>query len=299
VTEQRAQAVLDYAETALARYRQLGFPAPLGSSRYLINIYIEPTKSFDSANYARRDAQGYPYFVIREWALPTDAEWTEQHLGELVAHELFHTVQFSVTAFDSDNWATMQLQWWYWEATAEWGAAQIYPAHIAIDRLPAYTLYPYFALRTRLSDFAWQENPDLLIFERIYAAGIFPYYLTNVAGATDVVRASWIDGTREEDPLEVLATLLDRRGIDMRRAFAEFAARTAVLDYPDRAEMQARERKAIDNGLEQGWFRSPITAQVSGTTKGRVSMSDWYVPEAYAYKSSSSRSSIHRSNSRC
>jgi hypothetical protein len=207
----------------------MGHAVPDGSDVYLLNVYLgnsgagAPTINFDGA-YASIDGQGYPYIVLS----PSVASYFdmgpeyEPYAATTAVHELYHTVQFATGSFLADD------AYWFWEATADWVAGEIYPQHeSSYAFVGAWALYPHVAI-----DFADYADEGLLIELHQYGASIFPQYLTDVAGDWQIVRDAWVNGGANGDPLETLDTGLAALGTDVREAFADFAARLPVWDYP-------------------------------------------------------------------
>lgn len=206
----------------------MGHPVPEGTATNLLNVYIgatggdSPDINFDGA-YASIDQQGHPYVVmspsITEYF---DTPGWEGYAATTAVHELYHTVQFATGSFGAND------AYWFWEATADWAAGEVYPDDdSSYAFVGAWALYPHVPI-----DFADYYDEGTLIELHQYGASIFPQFLTDEIGDFSLVRDAWVSGGAGGDPLEVLDGLLAAEGSDVRTAFADFSARLAFWDFP-------------------------------------------------------------------
>lgn len=224
LTTEQAQRVADAAEDSWAKFvTELGHPPPTGCDTYRLNIYVswdtdDPAIDYDGG-YATLDDQGYPYLVISKNLVNS----TDSVQG-VVSHEIYHDFQFS-----SDGAYWSQESQWYWEATAEWGAQHVYP-----ESQNAYGFVGALALTQELSLY-FMGDPFAMdpTGQHQYGAGLFPHYLTDLAGDDSLVPRSWMDAT-SNDPLDVLDGLLEPGAVEggVDGAIASFYAHNATWDYP-------------------------------------------------------------------
>jgi hypothetical protein len=229
ITDAQAASALAIAEESWAVYSDgLGFGPITGTDAYRLNVYISwdndsPDIDYDGG-YATIDNQGYPYLVISK-NLVTDLE----SLKTVISHELFHDYQMSLNAYNS---AKAQ---WYWEATAEWGAMEVYPALSG-----PYSFVGAVALTQELPLFyfgdPFADNPT---GQHQYGSGLFTRYLSDRVGLPNLITDSWNDGGGNDDPIRVLDDHLPQGAIEggIEAAIVDYNARNALWDYPQRALM--------------------------------------------------------------
>ncbi len=227
LTPEQAQRVADAAEDSWATFvTTLGHPPPTGCDTYRLNIYVSwdddnPAIDYDGG-YATLDNQGYPYLVISKNLVNS-----VDSVQGVVSHEIYHDFQFSTDAYWSD-----ESSWW-WEATAEWGAQQVYPGS-----QNAYGFVGALALTQELSLY-FMGDPFAMdpTGQHQYGAGLFPRYLTDRVGDPSLVPRSWLTASGNDDPLDVLDDLMPdgdvAGGVDT--IIAEFYAHNALWDYPQLA----------------------------------------------------------------
>lgn len=245
----------------------MAHPVPEGTDTYLLNVYIgnsggvAPDINFAGA-YASIDQQGHPYVVLS----PDITEYFEMpgyegYAGTTVVHELYHTVQFATGSFGAND------AYWFWEATADWAAGEVYPDdESSYAFVGAWALYPHVPI-----DFADYADEGTLIELHQYGASIFPQFLTDEIADFTLVRDAWVSGGANGDPLEVLDGLLAAGGSDVRTAFADFSARLAFWDFPrgEQYEMWAdyyadsypneddRIAASVGRSGTSGWEKAP------------------------------------------
>jgi hypothetical protein len=229
ISDVEAQRVLDAAEDSWAVYVDtLGFGPVTGTVGYRLNIYVSWTNDNPSIDYdggyATIDNDGYPYLVISK-NLVTDVE----QIRTVISHEFFHDFQMSVNAYNSS------AAQWYWEATAEWGAMEVYPALSG-----PYSFVGAFALTQELPLYyfgdPFAQDPT---GQHQYGAGLFPRYLSDRIGDPSLITDSWNQAGSGDDPIDFLGSLLPGGAIDggIDAAIDDFSARNALWDYPLRALM--------------------------------------------------------------
>lgn len=221
VSEEKAQTILDTLEASWLVYAAIGHVGPTGTDTYKLNAYIHnindnPSIEFDGG-YAWVDDQGYPYFVIS--ANITDTA-TIQHV---TAHELYHDYQLSLPAFAEGP------AYWFWEATADWAAQEVYPeSSDGYSFVGGYALLPELPLFSAGDPFAEDPLPGY----HQYGASIFPRYLTDRHDDPTLVAQAWETAQSSDDPLRILDGLLASG--TTAEVFTDMAARNTVWDYPQR-----------------------------------------------------------------
>jgi hypothetical protein len=214
--------VLEGLELAYAvEVTQHGLPAPTGNDAYYLNVYAgnsgggAPEIPFEGA-YVTSDPEGHPIITVHPVLLEGDAAYADA----VTAHELYHTIQMA-----TGSYATSEAGYWYWEATAEWAASQVYPKEPE-SAVGAYALMPHVSL-----DYVDYPDTGTAIEMHHYGAAIFPRYLTEQVADWTLVRDSWSKPSDANDPLKSIDALLQPLGKNVADTFAAFAAHNATWDY--------------------------------------------------------------------
>jgi len=241
VTGDDASAVLDAFEDAWAvEIDEMGHPEPTGSDQWLFNVYVGDTSSgtpsgYGAAGYFYVDSEGYPYVVIAR-----DTLYDADYAAITAAHEFYHALQDTLGTYAYTGRAA-----WYWEATAEWAAGEVYPDNdysavflLGLAYLPYLPVYFF-------------DYPDSGLLQEYhqYGAFIFPRYLSEEVADWSIVRDSWVLGG-DDDPLAVIDGLLAERGTSVAEVFPAFAAHNAVWDY------QYGERYQASLDAYEAWYGS-------------------------------------------
>lgn len=258
---------------------QMQFAQPTGTDTYLMNVYIgntggnAPTIPDYAGGYADIDGEGYPMMVIHPNLIPYfETPGYEEYGDQTMIHEFFHTVQFSVPAYDLSN----ETAYWFWEATSEWAAAQALPSSQALwGLIGGYALYPHVALN-------FYDYPDTgaLIELHHYGAGIFAQYLTEQEADWTIIRDAWMNGTATGDPIDDVDALLSAQSIDLTEAFGRFAAHNATWDYARGALIRSLVDYYVDSYPGQD-YRIAATIPAAGTDDFVASQGS--PPSSYAY----------------
>jgi iron complex transport system substrate-binding protein len=221
-----ANVVRDVAEEALEAYASWGYPLPPadcdGDDRY--DVYL--------VQFTAADGQTVPESCVAANCTCSSYARVARDLGRrypstlegartVVAHELFHAVQYAITSELPPFWA---------EGTAQYAANALHPELRDLERfLPTYFAEPERPLDSQgaSSVGAWQ-----------YATAIWPVYLDARFGR-DAVRDMLRDGGA--DAFAAMDGVLIARGSSLGAAFAEFAVWNAATGargaagYPDGA----------------------------------------------------------------
>ena len=95
-----------------------GFPAPVDDGDGKVDVYIEDLSSltgveaFAQADNAATTSSGYIVFGVQSLGAADE--------GEIIAHELFHLIQFATWADPAAS------DFWLYEGSAQWAAAKVY-----------------------------------------------------------------------------------------------------------------------------------------------------------------------------
>ena len=120
------------------------------------------------------------------------------------------------------------------EATATWGSAVVFPDNIYYASfLFAYVFYPHYPVN-------FFDYPDSGQLQEYYQYGsyIWPYYLSEYVADRTLIRDAWTNAGGNDDPLEVLRSGLESRGLSLNEAWLDHLAINQVWDYPQGARIQ-------------------------------------------------------------
>ncbi len=262
VSAEAVAALAALLQTALTAERALGFPDPVGSDQYKLNVYIGDSggpPSYGALGYFNLDEEGRPMLVFHRYILD-DAE----QAAAVTAHELLHVLQYS---------ANPGLEDWFWEATAVWVEQEVHPGNMNHVRFASgLALLPHRAL-----DLYDRPGDGTLEELHAYGAFLYPRYLTEHGVDPQLVADVWTQTSG--GVFDGLATQLALRGWSLAGSFGDFAAANAVWDYA-LGDAYA-DRVQQDQGT---WDRRPTVGYVPvGGTVGMVSAPAETLPEGLSY----------------
>ena len=192
---------------------------PYGTSDYLFNVYVGDSggctpSAFGMGGYYTTDSEGWPIIVLSQGVFdnPDFGQTT-------VAHEFYHAVQHAEGAYATGG----DVQWW-WEATAMWVEGEVYPA------TEDYYVFLYgyaFQPHHQLNAYQYPGTGALQEYHQ-YGAAIWPRYLTEYMTSWETIRDSWSEASAYDDPVDMVASMLDK---PIEEVFADFAAHNATWDY--------------------------------------------------------------------
>lgn len=219
---------------------------PLGTDEYYFNVYIGDTgdgapPGYGSGGYYSTDTEGWPVIVVSRNTL-----YNEPYADITAAHEFYHAVQGAAERYTYD---ANRVGAWFWEATATWASAEVYPD----NPNHAVFLFGYALLPHKRVDFFDYPDEGLLQEYYQYGAFLWPLHLSDRTGGFEVIRDAWTDPGDDPDPLEVMRGVLAERGEDLDALWIDHAARNVVWDYPNRAiylqlMQRARDRFPAEAG---------------------------------------------------
>lgn len=230
VTEEQSAALLEMLETAwVAEVDGLDHPPPVGSDSFLFNVYLGSSgdgapSTLGAAGYYAPDREELPMLVLDPGLLEDDPEY----LAMTVAHELYHALQAVSDRYAFEEGA---VGTWYWEATAVWASAEVYPEYA----LHAEYLFGYALLHQEPVDlYDYFDGNTQGELSEFYSYGAFAFPLDLVLAIDDpsLVPDSWKDTSTETDPLKVLSALLEARGEDLDALWMRHNARMVTYDHP-------------------------------------------------------------------
>ncbi len=248
---------------------EMGHRAPDGTDTYLFNVYVGDTgdgapSGLGAGGYYYRDDDGYPYIVIAR-----DSLYSPEYVASAAVHELYHAVQDAAVAYTYEGRSA-----WYWEATAEWAAGEVYPDNLSY----AQFLFGYALTSERSIEFFDYPDTGALQEYHQYGAFVFARFLSEIVADRDLVVATW-RAPSGATPLESIARELTDRGLALSDVFGEFATANARWDYAD-GDTYAYLVEAYED-----WYGDPYAvAEVGGFgTDGEARPSSSDLPEQWAY----------------
>ena len=202
---------------------ELGHPQPDGTDTHLFNIFIGDSGNgapdgYGAGGYYTVDPEGWPMIVVSAGVLD-DGGYT-QITG---AHEFYHAIQGSLGTYNYQGKGA-----WFWEATATWGSAVVYPDNIYYASfLFSYVFFPHYPVN-------FFDYPDSGQLQEYYQYGsyIWPFYLSEYVADRSLIRDAWTNAGGEDDPLEALRLGLENRGLSLNDAWLDHLAINQVWDYP-------------------------------------------------------------------
>ncbi|MCA9570311.1 MAG: hypothetical protein KC656_20850, partial [Myxococcales bacterium] len=261
------QLLLDDLEASWAyQIDTAGWERPVGTDVYKMNVYVGNT--FEGGRTISFSG-GYTWLQdgVPEIVLSPDSLQTYRGSGRarirLVSHEFNHALQIGRPGLYEDQDAAF-----YYEATANWMAAQQTEDVEEFAEWGAFLLHPRFAIDT-FEDFSAQSPRA----GRQYQAAMFVQHVSDHYGV-DLVRQSWDEATGSVLPLDWIDQATEE---PFRDIFVDFAVTHATGDHI--------HASAYASGASQGAFfggAEAITAWIpeeggAGTPGGTE------IPERYAW----------------
>jgi hypothetical protein len=196
---------------------------PYGTDSYLFNVYIGDSgsgapSSYGASGYYYGDDDGWPMIVVAASTLD------DQEYSDITAsHEFYHALQGETGRYDYSGGVGS----WFWEATATWASAQVYPSNVYYASfLFSYVFLPHYPVN-------FFDYPDEGLLQEFYQYGsyIFPQHLSQETAGHWVISDAWKDSGSEEDPMEVMRGILAEDGLDLDELWLDHIARLAYYDY--------------------------------------------------------------------
>ena len=249
-----------------------GHPVPYGADDFLFNVYIGGSgggtpSDGGAAGYFSSDPEGWPMVVVGASTLddPDYADIT-------AAHEFYHAIQGATGRYSYSGDSA-----WFWEASATWASATVYPANFNYAAfLFSYAYLPHYAVNF----FDYPTRGELPEYYQ-YGAFIVPFHLAEITADRALIRDVWTARSPAADPLSMLQELMAERGLSFDAAFLDHAARMATYDYPD-GDAYARYVDAYERYYEES--SNTVAAEVDpGGTGGQLAGPAGLEPYRYGY----------------
>ncbi len=249
-----------------------GHSVPYGADEFKFNVYIggsgDGTPSDGgAAGYFTTDSAGWPMVVVGAATLddPDYADIT-------AAHELYHAIQAGTGRYAYEGESA-----WFWEASAEWAAATVYPSNVYYAVfLFSYAFLPHYPVNF----FDYPDRGELPEYYQ-YGAFIVPFHLSEITADRALIRDVWMAPSPASDPLSMIQRLMDDRGLSFDEAFVDHAARMVTYDYPE-----GRDYEYLVDYYAPYYSESSNTVAASvgpGGTDGLVAAPRSLVPYRYGY----------------
>ncbi|TVQ92227.1 MAG: hypothetical protein EA397_07665 [Deltaproteobacteria bacterium] len=225
------QRLIDALELSwIVQVDEWGHTPPAGTDTHRLNVYIGDTgdgapPGYGTGGYFTADSEGWPMIVVSAATLqnPDFADIT-------ASHELYHAVQSATQRY---TYEAQGVGSWFWEASATWASAAIYPENQSYHVfLVGYAFHPHRALN-------FFRYPRDGVLEELYQYGAFiwPLFLQQRLGTVEPLIEAWeIPVVGGDDPLEALRIAVEGRGYDLDELWLEHIARNATWDYPNGAQ---------------------------------------------------------------
>jgi len=240
VDVEKLQKHLDIIEIARTNLIDVqGYKNPI--SEYKMNIYMEdaggsvPSGEIASV-FVEFDVDGYMFIHMSKKKLKD----TDQLIKALLAHEFFHTIQFSYYEPGQMNSAPFDY-YWFQEGSASWAS------YAAWDDIELLKFWGVWALHLRPELYLTYSNYDDYSgssAQRMYATSFFLWWITEYYADGELIKHilqnfenSKLQEEAYSSPLSVLSHVVSKNyGHNLEEIFADFAAHNVLLDYPKRQE---------------------------------------------------------------
>ena len=201
---------------------EMDHPQPYGTESYYFNVFIGDSgngapSGYGAGGYYSGDPDGWPMIVVSANTL-NDGAYSQI----TAAHEFYHAIQGSLATYDYQGESA-----WFWEATATWASAQVYPDNIYYGSfLFSYYFYPHYPVNF----FDYPDTGALLEYYQ-YGSFLWPLYISETASDWSVIRDAWTDANSEEDPMEAMRAGLAARGVDLDEVWLDHLASNQTWDF--------------------------------------------------------------------
>jgi hypothetical protein len=237
---QKLQRHLDIIETIKERFVDVqGYKDPI--TEYKMNIYMEdaggsvPVGEIASV-FVGNDPDGYQFIHMSKKKLRD----SDQLIRALLAHELFHTIQFLY--FDVTKMTTAPFDYfWFQEGSASWAS---YSAWDDIELLKYWGLWALIVRPELRLTYSNYDNYADSSAQRMYSTSFFLWWVSKFYADDQLIKNILLSYENIENaglsylpPLSVLTQVVDKiYGHDLEKIFADFTAHSVLLDYPKRQE---------------------------------------------------------------
>ncbi len=218
------QLILDSLETSLVAYLGFGHELPADAATYRINVYLSSVDGVPATlewapGTVQVDPEGFLFIVLEKARLEPELA-VPDNISQFVAHELHHVFQSSSGSFGDYQVISNR---WFFEASANWAAMQVWTEAPYAWADPAY-----FALLSELALRTYNGPTSFPAFYHHYGAAIFLWHLTETVGDPGLIASAWNTG----GDADALTWLSDELGDSvLEEELAATAARNVLWDY--------------------------------------------------------------------
>lgn len=203
---------------------QLGYPEPSGANQYYLDFYIGnsgddvPDINFQGAyTTVYYNNPPFPAYIV----MHPDILSHQGATRDVTSHEFFHVIQFGIV---TREWCFAEEEdMWWWEATATWMEDAVWDD----NNYYAYYIEPY----AEAPHEALHSDVD---FYYPYSRVIWSKYLSENHGGNDAIKSIWTTCDNRGTLFGIDAYLKEFDGYSLKKAFGEFMAKNAVLDYEEK-----------------------------------------------------------------
>jgi len=200
----------------------LGYPDPSGADEYYIDFYIGntgddvPNINFEGAYTTIYGDYPFPSYIV----IHPDIVSSQSATRDVSAHEFFHVIQFGIVVRQNCFYGSDDM--WWWEATATWMEDVVWDD---INNY-AYYIFPY-------AETPQESLPSDKSFYFPYSRAIWGKYLSENHGGNDAIKSIWTGCSNRGVLYGTDAYLSSFDGYSLKKAYGEFMAKNAVLDYEE------------------------------------------------------------------
>lgn len=237
------------AETALAKYEEMGFKLPPSDTACTsnggdakIDVYIVAFTGADGSTISESctGSSCSSFVLVASGFTGTHYPSAKEGFRTVVAHELFHAVQNTYSPSQEDRtWA---------EGTAQWGMKQPFPELVDFEK----ALPPFFKEPSRSID----SPPAGVTVSYVYGSGVWPLFLQLKYGPTTVREVFEQEAKGTANVYEAIDTVLKAKGASLAEAFPLFGAWNASTKalagtggYPDAAKYPGITVGKLEDGV--------------------------------------------------
>ncbi len=235
---QKLQRHLDIIEEVKKNLIDIqGYKSPI--SEYKMNIYMEdaggnvPSGEIASV-FVDYDSENFMFIHMSKKKLKD----SDQLIRALLAHEFFHTIQFSYYDVAKMYQASFDY-YWFQEGAASWAS------YVAWDDVELLKYWGLWALVLRPELYLTYSNFDNYngsSAQRMYSTSFFLWWISEYYADDELIKHVLQEyETKEQNnenypsPMTALTNVVSEiYGYDLEKIFVDFAAHNVLLDYPKR-----------------------------------------------------------------
>ena len=200
--------IIEFFETTwTAQVHDWELTQPDGTEQALFNVYIgnsgngAPEIPDTAGGYFTYDDQGWPMIVLN----PSSFD-VEGYIPTLISHEFFHAVQ------RASNLYTTEESRWFFESSAEWSAANMYPSSpYSVSAINSYMTLSDQSLNTFLHLYEAETEEEQELASYAYGSVLFLIFLHEYTMDGTLIPSIWKQNTLNNNPLDTIKTILEER----------------------------------------------------------------------------------------